>query len=55
LHDADPQAIVAATRRDKKRTGAATPFVLVEAVGRVTPGHPVDESQVLAAVQELLA
>ena len=53
--DADAAAIVAATHRDKKRTGASTPFVLVEAVGRVTPGHVVEAADVLAAVQELLA
>jgi shikimate kinase/3-dehydroquinate synthase len=55
LEDADPAAVVAATRRDKKRTVAGTPFVLVEAVGRVTPGHAVGEAEVLGAVQELAA
>ncbi len=55
LEGADPAAVVAATHRDKKRTGAATPFVFVEAVGRVTPGHEVGEPDVLAAVQELAA
>jgi shikimate kinase/3-dehydroquinate synthase len=55
LEGADPAAVVEATRRDKKRTGAATPFVLVEAAGRVTPGHAVEEADVLAAVAELAA
>jgi 3-dehydroquinate synthetase len=39
---------------DKKRLGAAVPFVLVEAPGRVTPGHRVDDHDLLLAVQELL-
>jgi shikimate kinase / 3-dehydroquinate synthase len=55
LEGAAPEAVVEATRRDKKRTGAATPFVLVEGPGHVTPGHAVAESEVLAAVRELAA
>ncbi|MCW2989914.1 MAG: 3-dehydroquinate synthase [Solirubrobacterales bacterium] len=55
LEGADPAAVADATRRDKKRTGAATPFVLVEAPGRVTGGHAVPEADLLAAVQELAA
>jgi shikimate kinase/3-dehydroquinate synthase len=55
LAGGDAEAIAVATHRDKKRTGASTPFVLVEAVGRVTPGHVVEAADVLAAVQELLA
>ena len=55
LDAADPSAVADATRRDKKRTGAATPFVLVEAPGRVTPGHTVAEPDLLAAVRELAA
>ncbi|MDX6640231.1 MAG: shikimate kinase / 3-dehydroquinate synthase, partial [Solirubrobacteraceae bacterium] len=55
LAGGDAEAIAAATHRDKKRTGESTPFVLVEAVGRVTPGHVVEAADVLAAVQELLA
>ena len=50
----DADAVVALTRRDKKRTGEATPFVLVEAPGRVTPGHAVEPGALRAAVQELL-
>jgi shikimate kinase/3-dehydroquinate synthase len=53
LAGADAEAIVAATHRDKKRTGESTPFVLVEAVGRVTPGHVVDPAELVAAVTEL--
>jgi shikimate kinase/3-dehydroquinate synthase len=43
-----------ATRMDKKRLGEAVPFVLVEAPGAVTPGHGVDDHDLLLAVQELL-
>ncbi|HEY2600564.1 MAG TPA: bifunctional shikimate kinase/3-dehydroquinate synthase [Thermoleophilaceae bacterium] len=39
--------------RDKKRTGDMVPFVLVEAPGRVTPGHEVDASTLLAAIEEV--
>jgi shikimate kinase/3-dehydroquinate synthase len=55
LQDADPAAVAAATRRDKKRTGEATPFVLVEDVGRVTPGHRVEDGELLSAIAELAA
>jgi shikimate kinase/3-dehydroquinate synthase len=55
LAGAEPAAVVEATHRDKKRIGAATPFVLVGAPGRVTPGHPVEQADVLAVVEELLA
>jgi shikimate kinase/3-dehydroquinate synthase len=56
LENADPAAVVAATARDKKRvTGGAPPFVLVEAVGKVTPGHTVEERAVREAVKELAA
>lgn len=53
LEGADAATIVGAVGRDKKRTGPTTPFVLVAAPGRVTPGHVVDEREVLAAVEEL--
>jgi len=55
LEDADPAAVADATRRDKKRTGASTPFVLVEGPGRVSTGHAVAEPDLLAAVRELAA
>ena len=50
----DPAEIARATRMDKKRLGERVPFVLVEAPGAVTPGHAVDDHDLLLAVQELL-
>ena len=50
-----PDDVVRTTRMDKKRVGATVPFVLVEAVGRVTPGHTVEEAALTAAVAELAA
>jgi shikimate kinase/3-dehydroquinate synthase len=50
----DPVSVAGATRMDKKRLGEAVPFVLVEAPGRVTPGHRADDHDLLLAVQELL-
>ncbi len=41
----EPGAVVAATRRDKKRRGGRVGFVLVEAPGDVRPGRPVDEGE----------
>jgi 3-dehydroquinate synthase len=55
LEGANAEAVVAATERDKKRTGEGVPFVLVEAPGRVTPGHAVGAADLLAAVRELSA
>jgi shikimate kinase/3-dehydroquinate synthase len=55
LEGAGAEAVVAATARDKKRTGESVPFVLVEAPGRVTPGHVVGAPELLAAVRELCA
>jgi len=55
LERAAPGQVAELTRLDKKRTGADVPFVLVEAVGNVTPGHSVDEADLAAAVQELAA
>jgi shikimate kinase / 3-dehydroquinate synthase len=49
----DPDAVVAATARDKKRVGAEVPFVLVHAPGDVRHGEPVDSRAVRAAVREL--
>ena len=53
LADLDVDAVVAATRRDKKRTGEHVPFVLVAAPGDVSHGHAVGEAAVRAAVAEL--
>jgi shikimate kinase/3-dehydroquinate synthase len=55
LHDADPAAVVAATRLDKKRRGDDVPFVLVRAPGDVRYGERVDRDALLAAVTELCA
>jgi shikimate kinase/3-dehydroquinate synthase len=51
----ETQAVVAATRRDKKRRGGRVGFVLVEAPGDVRPGRPVDEAELRRAVAELRA
>ena len=53
--DLDVDAVVAATRHDKKRTGAEVPFVLVEGPGDVRHGQRVDDASVRAAVEELVA
>jgi shikimate kinase/3-dehydroquinate synthase len=50
----DPDAVVQATMRDKKRTGAKVPFVLVRAPGDVVYGQDVDDAALKAAVQEIL-
>jgi shikimate kinase/3-dehydroquinate synthase len=56
LDGADPQAIVLATRTDKKRLGEGpVPFVLLDGPGSAKPGCPVPERDVLAAVKELVA
>jgi len=49
----DAAAVAATTRRDKKRTGASVPFVLVHAPGDVRHGEPVGEADLRAAVEEL--
>jgi 3-dehydroquinate synthetase/shikimate kinase len=51
----EPGAVVAATRRDKKRRGGRVGFVLVEAPGDVRPGRPVEEGELRRAVAELRA
>jgi shikimate kinase/3-dehydroquinate synthase len=51
----DPEQVVAATARDKKRTGAEVPFVLVRAPGDVRHGERVEPDAVRAAVRELAA
>jgi shikimate kinase / 3-dehydroquinate synthase len=49
----DPEQVVAATARDKKRVGAEVPFVLVHAPGDVRHGEQVEPDAVRAAVREL--
>jgi shikimate kinase/3-dehydroquinate synthase len=55
LEGADPEAVVAATRLDKKRVGDQVPFVLVRAPGDVRFGQRVGSADVLAAVAELVS
>jgi shikimate kinase / 3-dehydroquinate synthase len=49
----DPDAVVAAAARDKKRRHGRVGFVLVEAPGDVRAGRPVPEGELRAAVKEL--
>jgi len=49
----DPEAVLAAVQRDKKRRGGRVGFVLVEAPGDVRAGRPVPDGEVRAAVAEL--
>jgi shikimate kinase / 3-dehydroquinate synthase len=54
LEDADPDAVVMATARDKKRVGeGAVPFVLLDAPGQARPGCAVAPRALVAAVREL--
>jgi shikimate kinase/3-dehydroquinate synthase len=54
LADADPDAVIAATTRDKKRLGEGpVPFVLLDAPGRPRTGCEVSERELAAAVREL--
>ena len=46
----DVEALVA---RDKKREWGRVPFVLLEAPGRVTPGHDVTPGDLRAAIEEV--
>jgi shikimate kinase/3-dehydroquinate synthase len=55
LEGVEPEAVVAATARDKKRTGESVPFVLVQAPGRVTAGHAIGAPELDSAVRELCA
>jgi shikimate kinase/3-dehydroquinate synthase len=55
LQHAATADVVRVTRMDKKRVGDEVPFVLVEDVGLVTPGHTVGEAALATAVQELAA
>ncbi len=53
LDGEDVEQIIAATMRDKKRTGAQVPFVLLDAPGDVRPGCHVSAGELHAAVSEL--
>ncbi len=56
LRDADPDAVVMATARDKKRVGEGpVPFVLLDSPGAPRPGCPVEPRALIAAVRELAA
>ena len=56
MDDVDPDAVVVATARDKKRVGEGpTPFVLLDAPGAPRPGCPVDPAELHDAVRELAA
>jgi 3-dehydroquinate synthetase len=56
LQDADPDAVVMATARDKKRLGEGpVPFVLLAAPGSPEPGCVVEPRELIAAVRELAA
>jgi shikimate kinase/3-dehydroquinate synthase len=55
IEGVDAAAVATATRRDKKRVGEHTPFVLVEAPGDVRHGRPVAARDLLAAVEELVS
>jgi shikimate kinase/3-dehydroquinate synthase len=54
LDGADPDAVVMATARDKKRVGEGpVPFVLLQAPGDPRPGRHVESRALIAAVREL--
>jgi shikimate kinase/3-dehydroquinate synthase len=54
LTDVDPDAVVMATARDKKRLGEGpVPFVLLSAPGQARPGCPVSPRELIAAIREL--
>jgi 3-dehydroquinate synthetase len=53
LEGADPDEVVAMTRRDKKRTGERVLFVLVHTPGDVEIGCYVEPDALRAAVAEL--
>ncbi len=54
IDGADPEAVVQATGRDKKRLGIGpVPFVLLERPGAPRPGCTVATGELLAAVREL--
>jgi 3-dehydroquinate synthetase/shikimate kinase len=45
--------VLTLVERDKKRAGGRVPFVLVEAPGRVSPGHEISPGELRAAVEEV--
>jgi shikimate kinase/3-dehydroquinate synthase len=54
LTDVDPDAVVMATARDKKRVGEGpVPFVLLPEPGAAQPGSTVPPRELIAAVREL--
>ena len=54
IDDVDPDAVVVATARDKKRLGEGpVPFVLLAEPGRAQPGCEVGPRELIAAVREL--
>jgi shikimate kinase/3-dehydroquinate synthase len=55
VQGAELDAILEAIARDKKRTGAEVPFVLVSAPGKVSYGCQVPADEVRAAVAELIS
>jgi shikimate kinase/3-dehydroquinate synthase len=56
LDDADPDAVVMATARDKKRLGEGpVPFVLLDAPGAPRAGCAVQARDLIAAVRELVS
>lgn len=55
IGDVDPRAVIEATGRDKKRTGAKVPFVLVRAPGDVVYGQELDDGALRSAVQEIMS
>ncbi len=56
LDGTDPDAVVMATARDKKRLGdRPVPFVLLDGPGKPKPGCAVDNRALIAAVRELAA
>ncbi|HUE27990.1 MAG TPA: bifunctional shikimate kinase/3-dehydroquinate synthase [Solirubrobacteraceae bacterium] len=56
LDGTDPDAVVMATARDKKRLGERpVPFVLLDGPGRPKPGCTVENRALIAAVRELSA
>jgi shikimate kinase/3-dehydroquinate synthase len=56
MQDVDPDAVVMATARDKKRVGEGpVPFVLLTEPGEAHPGSAVPPRELIAAVRELAA
>ncbi len=56
LDGVDPDAVVMATARDKKRLGnGPVPFVLLDGPGAARAGCPVEPRELIAAVRELVA